>query len=441
MTTKPRLVTADELQTRIDNRQAGDAPEQAVPTDEIRRVHEARRVEMLSIIQRAQDAGRDQLLASEERDVNRHRLELDKLQLMLDDRVDRSQVVFSGTGRPQPNQQLQDGVPLARDMSFEQWMRARPDVDVRDQEDLSLGKIVRGVVLGEWKDAGKELRAMTGAVDPSGGYLIPEITSARIIDLARNKTRIIEAGAQIIPMANREIVIPKWVTDPTPAWRQEGDTISESDATMGAVKMIATTLAVLTKVTRELIEDTDIEQQLRMAYAKAIALSWDAKGLYGTGLEQPLGVKSLTAQQTSMGTNGGAIDYDDLVDAVGKLEDANEEPTAIIYAPRTDRELAKLKDSTGQYLAPPQKLAKIPRLSTNQVPTNLTQGSASTASDVFVGDWTQMFVGVRTQLSIQVLRERYADTGEIGLLAWWRGDVMHTRASAFRTIVGVIPPS
>jgi HK97 family phage major capsid protein len=86
----------------------------------------------------------------------------------------------------------------------------------------------------------------------------------------------------------------------------------------------------------------------------------------------------------------------------------------------------------------PGILDSVPRYSTNQVPTNLTQGSANTASDIFVGDWSQLYVGVHTELIITVLRERYADTGEIGLVAWWRGDVMQARDTAFRTLVGVL---
>jgi hypothetical protein len=37
-----------------------------------------------------------------------------------------------------------------------------------------------------------------------------------------------------------------------------------------------------------------------------------------------------------------------------------------------------------------------------------------------------------------VLTERYAETGSIGLLAWFRGDVLVTRPKAFAVVQGVL---
>jgi HK97 family phage major capsid protein len=45
---------------------------------------------------------------------------------------------------------------------------------------------------------------------------------------------------------------------------------------------------------------------------------------------------------------------------------------------------------------------------------------------------------VRTSLQIQVLDQRYADYGQIGFLAWWRGDVVVGRAKAFDVTSGVL---
>jgi predicted phage gp36 major capsid-like protein len=48
---------------------------------------------------------------------------------------------------------------------------------------------------------------------------------------------------------------------------------------------------------------------------------------------------------------------------------------------------------------------------------------------VFTADWGQL-LRVRTRLHIQVFIERYADTGRIGFLCWWRGDVAVARPKA-----------
>jgi HK97 family phage major capsid protein len=55
----------------------------------------------------------------------------------------------------------------------------------------------------------------------------------------------------------------------------------------------------------------------------------------------------------------------------------------------------------------------------------------SRATDVFVGDWTQLLVGQRLDLNIQTLTERYAELGQVGIVANWRGDVQVAWAKAF----------
>ena len=73
------------------------------------------------------------------------------------------------------------------------------------------------------------------------------------------------------------------------------------------------------------------------------------------------------------------------------------------------------------------------------MPVNLTQGTATNASDVFTADWSELLIGVRTRLEITVLRERSADLGAFELLAWWRGDIAVARPAAFDVIAGATP--
>jgi HK97 family phage major capsid protein len=55
----------------------------------------------------------------------------------------------------------------------------------------------------------------------------------------------------------------------------------------------------------------------------------------------------------------------------------------------------------------------------------------SRATDLFVGDWSQLLIGQRLGLEVRMLTERYAENGQVGLLAYWRGDVQVARPKAF----------
>ena len=50
----------------------------------------------------------------------------------------------------------------------------------------------------------------------------------------------------------------------------------------------------------------------------------------------------------------------------------------------------------------------------------------SRATDVFAGISVR-FIGQRLGLNLRVLTERYAENGQVGLLAYWRGDVQVAR--------------
>lgn len=344
-----------------------------------------------------------------------------------------------------------EGAPLAAGQTFVGAMRALNRIpDVLDSGDpLSFGKYLRGSLTGRWDGAENELRAhnaLSGATSSAGGILVPEILSAEIVDLARAQTRVIEAGARVVPMANRKVTVPKWVSDPVPEWRAENSPFAEDDGEMGSVELVAKGLGVVTKVSLELLEDTDVQGELEMAFARAFAQVIDHAALYSPGGEDeddnplPTGVKFWPGVNVqAAATNGATPTWATLVDGVGRLRDANEEPTAQIMADRTARTLALLTGGDGQYIAPPSYLDEVPRLTTGQVPTNLTTGtSTGNTSDVFTADWSRLLIGVRSELRIIVLNERYLpDSGQIGFLCHWRGDTAVTRAKAFDVVTGV----
>ena len=52
-------------------------------------------------------------------------------------------------------------------------------------------------------------------------------------------------------------------------------------------------------------------------------------------------------------------------------------------------------------------------------------------TDLFVGDFRQLLVGQRLMFTVQTLTGGYAELGQIGIVAHWRGDVQLARPRAF----------
>jgi HK97 family phage major capsid protein len=336
-----------------------------------------------------------------------------------------------------------DTAALTRDQSLTDWLHRRGDLDPYEDE-LRLGKIIKGLATGEWHGAEDEKRAMSEGTSTAGGHMVPTPLAARIIDKSRGQTRVIQAGASTVPMTAQTLKMARQTGDPTVSWHTENAAISDSGLTFDAVTFTAQTLPCLTVLSRELIEDaTGVDDAIENAIAKAIALEWDRVALYGSGTPpQPRGIVNTSGVTTTNhgGANGAAVtSYAFLLDAFQVLRGGNFEPTGVITSPRTETSLAKLVDTTEQPLAAPEAVRSIARYTTTQVPVNLTLGTSTDTSDAFVGQWDELMLGVRTNLEIQFLRERYADNGQVAFLAWFRGDVQLAHPAAFNVVRGLRP--
>jgi HK97 family phage major capsid protein len=230
-------------------------------------------------------------------------------------------------------------------------MRARGRVRAEDTG-LSFDKYVRGLVTGDWQGAERERKAyqlaMSEGTATAGGHLVPTPLAGRIIDLARNQMRVMQAGATTVPMTSQTLKIARLTGEGTPAWKSENAAITDADLAFDAVTFTARTLVRLVKVSVELFEDADpsSEDVIAQSFASQIALELDRVALRGTGsAPEPRGVLNHTGVTlTAHGANGTAItNYDWWLDAIGTVRNANWEPTAHIQAPRSSTSLSKLK--------------------------------------------------------------------------------------------------
>ncbi len=121
------------------------------------------------------------------------------------------------------------------------------------------------------------------------------------------------------------------------------------------------------------------------------------------------------------------------------LEDNADLPDTMIMAPRTFITIDKFTDSTTQPIKRPPSLEGKSFLATSNVSITETQGTASDASTIYFGGWRQMIIGMRQRLRIEVLKERYMDTLQIGFIAHLRADIVLAQPKAFGRLIGIIP--
>ena len=219
---------------------------------------------------------------------------------------------------------------LQRSESVYDWLAQRGAFNPAEER-LSFDKYLKGMATADWTGAEHE-RALAEATIGAGGALVPSPLSARVIDLARNQTRVFQAGAVTVPMTAQTVAIPRLLTEGSPAWKTENAAITAADMTFDRITFTARTLVRLITLSVELFEDSDpsSEDVIARSFAAQMALELDRVALFGTGTApEPRGVLNQSGiTTTAHGANGSNItNYDWFIDAKGAVLANNFEPT------------------------------------------------------------------------------------------------------------------
>jgi HK97 family phage major capsid protein len=316
-------------------------------------------------------------------------------------------------------------------------------------------------IIGTHGNLGTMLRSMTTS---TGSAIVPSQWSGSIIDRARNYAAVLQAGATLVPMDRKILQVGRLTVDPVASFRTEGSTITASDPTLDNVTLTSKSLNCLVVGSLEWFQDSspNADELVTNAIAKAMAVQLDLVALYGgvtTGAEQtaspgnnllPVGglpnppnpsgvlaglIANASSSVLGSATNGtvqtAASFYGEVLDTLYTVRDFNENPTALIWPSHLARIYAKAADSTNQPMRQPPDVEQITKCVSNQIPSGFTQGTGTLMSDLFVGDFSQLLVGMRMDLSVKMLSERYAELGQLALLATMRCDVQLARPRAF----------
>lgn len=313
-----------------------------------------------------------------------------------------------------------------------------------DDGRMDLADFLRGV--GNMRTTDSVRNALSVGTDSAGGYTVPTLLLPGIFSALVPQSALLSAGANvgILSVPAKSYNIAGVDTIPTPAWREEAASIAESDPTFRNITITPQSIAFRFKLSRELLMDGQgIEPALLLVIAQAMAKALDFYGLRGTGTAPEIrGLRNISGiNTTSMGTNGATpSSYAPMVAGWKAIATENAPlPTAEIMHPRDMATFAGLVDTTGQPLRRPDLVANMTQHQTSQIPTNLTQGTASTCSEIYQGNFGLFNWYFREQLSIQVLNELHASTGEIGFIAHSRVDCAVVYPKAFNVITGVKP--
>lgn len=295
-----------------------------------------------------------------------------------------------------------------------------------------------------------EARAvLTTGTDADGGFLVPSLTMGRVLEALMPASSVLSAGAGILPLeaqGAKSFTMAAVETVPTAAWRAENAAVAESDPSFRAVVMVPRSLSFYFRSSREWLADAfGADNVLNQIIAQAFAREMDRAALRGTGTApQPRGILNTTnVLSVPNGTNGASLAstrYANFFTGVQQiLENNGPMPTAAIMSPRSRVVLGGLLDTTNQPLMVPSMLSDLRLLVTSQVPNNLTVGTSTDCSEIYLGDFSRVVYAMRENVSIQPLREAFATSGQVAFLAHARVDIAVLYPRAFAVVTGVRP--
>jgi HK97 family phage major capsid protein len=255
-----------------------------------------------------------------------------------------------------------------------------------------------------------------GDASDGGGYLVPLEFSSTLIELLY-KLPVLRPYATRLPMSSDSMQIPVESTTVNANWTAELATITQSDPSFGEVILNANNLIGISRMSRQILMDSAINQDLTdwimKRFAAAIGRSEDTAFMVGSGTGMPKGIRQYTFAHT-IAQAGAHLSGDDLVNLYHALPyqyRALGNPVWIIND-ATLGIIRRLKDSTGRYLyeegygqvlttegTTPTLMGK-PVIVQNDIPSNL--GGSNNASEIYFGDMSYYLIGDRESIFSEV---------------------------------------
>ena len=261
----------------------------------------------------------------------------------------------------------------------------------------------------------KRATYVTSGATTGGNIVATDLLADDFIEALRNSTVMVGLGVQTLSGLVGDVAIPRRSGVASTGYlSSETAALSQAESTFDQISMTPKTLGTLSKFSRNmLIQATPgIEDLVRTDILDGINVGLDLGILNGTGSSgQPTGIMQTSGiGSVAMGTNGGAITVDALVDLeTAMMEDnaaVNADSISYVTNAKVLGAIKKLKTSGGEYLVnnnlqaigrggTPLVVNGYPLAMTNQVPSNLTKGSTSgSCSAVVMGDFSQAILGL-----------------------------------------------
>ena len=260
----------------------------------------------------------------------------------------------------------------------------------------------------------------------NNGAIIPTSIADRIVTAVRDRCPIL-SGATIYRV-NGTLKVPVWgkantTHDIAVGYQTEFTELTADSSKFTSVDLSGYLAGALTLIGNSVENNSvfNVTDFIINQMAEEIALFLEKELLNGTSGKATGALSTPTAVTAASAT---AITADELIELQAQVKQVYQANACWTMAPETFTSLKKLKDSNGRYLLQDDVTGEFPYRLLGK-PVYLSDNMpklAAGASAVLYGDYSGLSVNLREDISIQVLREKYATQHAIGVVAWFEFD-------------------
>jgi len=249
------------------------------------------------------------------------------------------------------------------------------------------------------------------------------------IDILRNESSVMQAGATVLRGLQGNVVIPKKTAGASAGWiATEGAASAESEFTAGSVTMTPKVIGAHTDVTRLLLQQSslDVENLIRDDLTKSIATAIDLGALAGSGSSgQPTGIANTSGINTTTFAAANPT-WAEIVAMESAVANDNALNGSLGYICRP-ADFGTLKTTekatnTAQFVVSPDN-------SMNGY--NVVRSNQVTSGDFYFGNFADLLIGMYGGLDITVDPYALSTSGGVRIVALQTVDVAVRHAVSF----------
>lgn len=320
---------------------------------------------------------------------------------------------------------------LVRALATNDWSQAGFERECSQAFEQKSGKTAKGAFIPPdvLIDPRYHRRDLATNVGNAGGYLVAEtLQTGSFIDLLRNTSVAMRMGARVLNGLVGDADIPKQTGGATAYWISEGGTLTESQQTLGQIRLTPKTVGCFTDMTRRMMlqSSIDVENFIRSDFAAQIALAIDSAALNGSGVNgQPLGIIGTTGIGSVTLNAQNAPDWGDIVDMETAVSTDNALVGTLGYV-STATITGKMKQTertsgNGIYILDGNTLNGYPYMMSNNVP----------AKYILFGNWADLIIATWSGLDVTVDTTTLGTSGGTRIIAFQDVDIAVRHAESF----------